>query len=152
MPPYRGPGLDGIIPARAGSRPRRPSATWRPRDHPRACGEQYNVLLTNDSHTGSSPRVRGAGVERLLQCARARIIPARAGSRARHDPDDHMYGDHPRACGEQYASSSSPLISCGSSPRVRGAAVLPAPLHHDAGIIPARAGSSDLYAPPHVAL
>ena len=51
----------GIIPARAGSRVatyRRSIVLW---DHPRACGEQYNVLLTNDSHTGSSPRVRGAG-------------------------------------------------------------------------------------------
>ena len=30
----------GIIPARAGNRGRARTSAWRPRDHPRACGEQ----------------------------------------------------------------------------------------------------------------
>ena len=50
--------------------------------------------------------------------------------------------DHPRACGEQLASTPPPWDYVGSSPRVRGA--VPDPLRdcEPVGIIPARAGSS----------
>ena len=54
-----------------------------------------------------------------------------------------MSRDHPRACGEQSPSSPPGARGMGSSPRVRGAAALGVDLGRLAGIIPARAGSSD---------
>ena len=94
-------GGEGIIPARAGSSPRRStsgSATW---DHPRACGEQYGLDKLVHDKSGSSPRVRGAGKvgERCATCKW--IIPARAGSSHACAPSSWTWRDHPRACGEQ---------------------------------------------------
>ena len=49
----------GITPARAGkSCPWRPRAIL-PRDHPRACGEKFEILNRFFPRTGSPPRVRG---------------------------------------------------------------------------------------------
>ncbi len=99
--------LDGIIPARAGSRADAHLTEHRRGDHPRACGEQMSSLYTADADLGSSPRVRGA--DRLPRCrALPRgIIPARAGSSRRSCVPCLDLRDHPRACGEQLTSYST---------------------------------------------
>ena len=52
------PGL-GIIPAHAGNT--RCKVVWetQSRDHPRACGEHYNLMFDMQTLMGSSPRMRG---------------------------------------------------------------------------------------------
>ena len=57
----------GIIPARAGSRRHEQCHLEQARDHPRACGEQFDEAMQGFSNTGSSPRVRGAGTRALRQ-------------------------------------------------------------------------------------
>ena len=93
-------------------------------------------------HTGSSPRVRGAGRETSQGRKRHGIIPARAGSSGPAAARSPRTEDHPRACGEQMTMEPQASVGFGSSPRVRGAGAQ----HHvdprPRRIIPARAGSS----------
>ena len=112
----------GIIPARAGSRTRSTARRRRPRDHPRACGEQASLTEQKNSRAGSSPRVRGAASAPTVTIAKTGIIPARAGS--------------------SYALLEEVIGYLGSSPRVRGAEWSTSTSGWRLGIIPARAGSS----------
>ena len=50
-------------------------------DHPRGCGEKRRVLLAVGLAAGSSPRVRGEGVELDAGGGGGGIIPAGAGRR-----------------------------------------------------------------------
>ena len=73
-------GRIGIIPACAGSTTRAVRCVWRPRDHPRMCGEHSYEVCGIAFASGSSPHVRGAlrPLSRLF--ADHGIIPACAGS------------------------------------------------------------------------
>ena len=73
--------VHGIIPACAGSRPCRTTRTSACRDHPRVCGEQPLCARRAMTDSGSSPRVRGAGVLGPPAARADGIIPACAGSR-----------------------------------------------------------------------
>ena len=112
------------------------------RDHPRACGEQPNDDNATYSMEGSSPRVRGAVTNRLVDRHKFGIIPARAGSRSRTGASTSSTRDHPRACGEQAGAWRLAYPDEGSSPRVRGAVEGFMLKDSRFGIIPARAGSS----------
>ena len=72
-----------------------------PSVHPRACGEQLGSHLAFSRMGGSSPRVRGTGLEIPVRVVAERFIPARAGNRPQMSPDMGMHAVHPRACGEQ---------------------------------------------------
>ena len=91
---------------------------------------------------GSSLRVRGAAsiVGRALQGVG--IIPAHAGSSILNAGTVELGRDHPRACGEQFASIAGMSADQGSSPRVRGAGLAGGAQSVRKGIIPACAGSS----------
>ena len=118
----------GIIPARAGSSSDSRGGGFGSGDHPRACGEQAPHCRQVQRRMGSSPRVRGA----VKLCAEFTktigIIPARAGSSSLTRCARLPLWDHPRACGEQGCPVYCSLVRLGSSPRVRGAAlvILPA--------------------------
>ena len=90
-------------------------------DHPRACGEQLTLVAFYFGRQGSSPRVRGAGSKVLHNAHIIGIIPARAGSRNTVCVAVELFGDHPRACGEQRGERGGCDFATGSSPRVRGA-------------------------------
>ena len=130
-----------IIPARAGSSSSRRETPPPSTDHPRACGEQVMTSMTALRSPGSSPRVRGAEEDDVARLRLGRIIPARAGSRARYVARPSCRSDHPRACGEQYVPVAVDDAVTGSSPRVRGADGPHARRHDPPRIIPARAGS-----------
>ena len=49
----------GIIPAYAGNTTTRNPAEWKPRDHPRVCGEHQCKKTERHLAWGSSPRMRG---------------------------------------------------------------------------------------------
>ena len=135
----------GIIPACAGST----IWVWRCcavcRDHPRMCGEHVGRHQRRPGCAGSSPHVRGA-----LDAARDRrleqgIIPACAGSTRRPSALPWRRWDHPRMCGEHRLEIHHHVQSLGSSPHVRGAhgiQILGSDLR---GIIPACAGSTDVW-------
>ena len=91
---------------------------------------------------GSSPRMRGAPVERIEHGLQHGIIPAYAGSTTACRTRCPARRDHPRVCGEHQSPSSIPRVRSGSSPRMRGARGAAGRYLHVHGIIPAYAGST----------
>ena len=132
----------GTIPACAGSTSSascRSSSAW---DHPRVCGEHSASSASATRRAGSSPRLRGAPVERHAPKLQVGIIPACAGSTVLDWHVDRAEGDHPRVCGEHFRASQRERLPSGSSPRVRGAQTLVHAVAALLGIIPACAGST----------
>ena len=138
---------DRIIPAHAGqtSNPRRKS--WKPTDHPRACGANGTRRRPIGTASGSSPRMRGKPRLRLRRLSMGRIIPAHAGQTRKACGCPCTATDHPRACGANSIVTPNLLLPVGSSPRMRGK-------HggrHDrdlpARIIPAHAGQTAVMPP-----
>ena len=113
--------LAGIIPAYAGSTWPRGSCPYRPRDHPRVCGEHVMPSWAPSASAGSSPRMRGARRNRNGIQATEGIIPAYAGSTTCTWPARLSSWDHPRVCGEHVTNRSAYGAIVGSSPRMRGA-------------------------------
>ena len=131
-----------IIPADAGSTGPYWGFAFGSEDHPRGCGEHWSPQRRSRWRGGSSPRMRGALVDHLQGPAVVRIIPADAGSTCAGPVRTLSHWDHPRGCGEHFASGGRSTAMTGSSPRMRGAPV-PAPAHfRHRGIIPADAGST----------
>ncbi len=132
----------GIIPARAGSSPRRRRFPDRSRDHPRTRGEQLLGVPVTMPTWGSSPHARGARGHRWRSHRHPGTIPARAGSTSRGRWRRSRRRDHPRTRGEHVQGDTELELVKGPSPHARGAPV-DAGLHGlVGGTIPARAGST----------
>ena len=132
----------GIIPAYAGSTAgcrRAAGCRW---DHPRVCGEHWNLLSPATLFGGSSPRMRGALVAVLVAGPAAGIIPAYAGSTTALASRFACRWDHPRVCGEHILLHRLQSLFLGSSPRMRGAPRRARIRESHSGIIPAYAGST----------
>ena len=110
-----------FIPACAGSskEPRHP-VTLEP-VHPRVRGEQIRKAILWVAVAGSSPRARGAAQFGPSCRTQKRFIPACAGSRRLTFNQFLTLSVHPRVRGEQLTHRSLKLVTCGSSPRARGA-------------------------------
>ena len=132
----------GIIPACAGSTPRWWIGSVPSRDHPRMCGEHFQVLTTAGVAVGSSPHVRGARKPCRPSHHSSRIIPACAGSTSPPEWQRSKGRDHPRMCGEHHRRPRSKKPTGGSSPHVRGAPARHVCRRWSPGIIPACAGST----------
>ena len=91
---------------------------------------------------GSSPPVRGALWDAQAVGFVAGLIPARAGSTRRRERPKVYGGAHPRPCGEHEKEDRIISASLGSSPPVRGARLSVTDSLDVAGLIPARAGST----------
>ena len=131
-----------IIPAYAGSTARAMSRQVAPWDHPRIRGEHPRRGAGPHRGAGSSPHTRGARYRISRSDPAPRIIPAYAGSTARHPRSRRRPRDHPRIRGEHHAKAFEAWNVQGSSPHTRGA-----PRCRGAGpapgrIIPAYAGST----------
>ena len=111
-------------------------------DHPRACGENFPHLLTLHHNLGSPPRMRGKLVPDPHTISRTRITPAHAGKTAAYSGTYSSFPDHPRACGENFASLIGAAGPDGSPPRMRGKRVPTATAPHAARITPAHAGKT----------
>ena len=122
---------------------------WTPgRDHPRACGEKVTPSRMLVGMSGSPPRMRGKenATGRKVRCTR--ITPAHAGKRILADVRAVQPGDHPRACGEKFASVLVDRCKPGSPPRMRGKVQNVPAEGALGGITPAHAGKSrQRYAP-----
>ena len=88
--------------------------------HPRGCGEQQMAGDHGRVDLGSSPRVRGTGVQLSDYTGGPRFIPAGAGNSRRRHSWCWAAPVHPRGCGEQGSEERMADEQTGSSPRVRG--------------------------------
>ena len=138
----RGRSPPGIIPACAGSTPRRwPRAVpWQ--DHPRMRGEHPTSTTSTTTASGSSPHARGARRRPRFRGTRDRIIPACAGSTDFSSDWGMRCWDHPRMRGEHRHHRRPRQSRRGSSPHARGAQGSNGREATNPGIIPACAGST----------
>ena len=90
--------------------------------------------------TGPSPRVRGSRAQDPRAVRAHGSIPACAGKPPGAPCTCTPTRVHPRVCGEAPAGTSTPILTEGPSPRVRGSRRLPRPAGGPAGSIPACAG------------
>ena len=95
----------GIIPAYAGNTASRRGHCRRIGDHPRVCGEHPYRIIPIPEDMGSSPRMRGTLQHESLHVEHKGIIPAYAGNTQHIITERHLYGDHPRVCGEHLTNS-----------------------------------------------
>ena len=105
------------------------------------CGEQPGSLDAHTPPVGSSPRVRGTVGRSCCEGFQPGIIPACAGNRFHERGINPLNWDHPRVCGEQPSTAITTRTHLGSSPRVRGTAILGLLSCYFIGIIPACAGN-----------
>ena len=111
-------------------------------DHPRICGEKaVSVTLYNGS-MGSPPHMRGKAHHHGIYYGLERITPAYAGKSSEEATDAVWFQDHPRICGEKFASFLNPLRRQGSPPHMRGKVSPQAQFLLPIGITPAYAGKS----------
>ena len=132
----------GIIPADAGSTPRKNCMLSGNTDHPRRCGEHYGHDRSRQARGGSSPQMRGALAVPYLLLTGVGIIPADAGSTPVSAIRVLGSWDHPRRCGEHVILVRLIQIMVGSSPQMRGALVIILLTIYSLRIIPADAGST----------
>ena len=155
---------DRIIPARAGSTHLVLLHTHQPQDHPRSRGVHHPWSAHRPRRRGSSPLARGPLPSVTCIVEPWRIIPARAGSTSlcpirRRGTGDHPRSrgvhsrshlvsipsqDHPRSRGVHPAGYVSGDQTLGSSPLARGPLTNAESARKKAGIIPARAGSTNV--------
>jgi len=131
----------GITPAHAGSIGQSNHLCRRFQDHPRACGEHYNIVYQQPPCEGSPPRMRGASCLYRLHKPKHGITPAHAGSITVIPLKDNPGKDHPRACGEHARTLTDGRSYEGSPPRMRGAFSKQQRQSLVPGITPAHAGS-----------
>ena len=115
-----------ITPAHAGKTTQGRSSAHPTTDHPRACGENCNLLGFRISVSGSPPRMRG--------------------KLAAADPDTVSTRITPRACGENFDICLPRLNFCGSPPRMRGKPRLCKGDFRGVRITPAHAGKTSSHA------
>ena len=130
-----------FIPAHAGnSGPRAARLTPTP-VHPRARGEQRDVLDGLVALPGSSPRTRGTDLRPGQLGRRHRFIPAHAGNSRLCGDCSCSAAVHPRARGEQLYGDGLAHVPAGSSPRTRGTVNLTGSIILPFRFIPAHAGN-----------
>ena len=134
----------GITPAYAGNTASCAARVYRPRDHPRVCGEHICAAVSTSSGIGSPPRMRGTqgAVDGLIE--RAGITPAYAGNTPSRRFCMPCKRDHPRVCGEHHNGETLPPMLKGSPPRMRGTRGCWCDGLARGGITPAYAGNTRL--------
>ncbi len=150
--PYCGlpfPEVSGIIPAHAGLTLRPATNSRRFRDHPRACGAHFKLVVSVYQPAGSSPRMRGSLTSMIFCFLTLGIIPAHAGLTSSLEGGMVISRDHPRACGAHWWLTAVASASRGSSPRMRGSLQVGCLSLSACGIIPAHAGLTNAKAACH---
>ena len=115
----------GSPPPMRGKVPQHSQILSKFQDHPRLCGEKIPRKLFGKSqkgspppmrgkafHTlekyvftlGSPPPMRGKGFKSSVDAGKYRITPAYAGKSYFHENSQRKSQDHPRLCGEKFAS------------------------------------------------
>ena len=133
-----------LIPARAGKTGARAVTGLGRPAHPRAGGENWPCQTRFFLLFGSSPRGRGKQQGRAHGVFQVGLIPARAGKTPWTACSSSTRRAHPRAGGENSPSIPYRAESAGSSPRGRGKLLAVTSAARGAGLIPARAGKTNL--------
>ena len=133
----------GLIPAHAGKTTRCFGSPIWVGAHPRACGENVNLLLMQSRPAGSSPRMRGKQLFSQPWLKVIGLIPAHAGKTFLTACKGRVKEAHPRACGENRRPRGAPTRGAGSSPRMRGKRIKWASAKAWARLIPAHAGKTE---------
>ena len=97
--------FDGIIPMRVGTSIQQAVNDYRTQDHPHACGDKINRLLSLSLCLGSSPCVWGQAPPCIHLFELLRIIPMRVGTSAFNSALKLAALDHPHACGDKSSSA-----------------------------------------------
>ena len=132
----------GITPAHAGKTRSGGRAGVCPRDHPRACGENWEAQSRCSRRVGSPPRMRGKLNQPVPFSCQEGITPAHAGKTFLMRSPLPLSRDHPRACGENSSKLSACPCVMGSPPRMRGKQLPLGGKIADGGITPAHAGKT----------
>ena len=111
--------------------------------HPRACGEHFNCFFSSLFRAGSSPRLRGTLASDEPVGEFFRFIPAPAGNTSMTLCGIKGCAVHPRACGEHMMTRRGPILTVGSSPRLRGTRFFVGRRGVGHRFIPAPAGNTD---------
>ena len=133
---------DGITPAYAGKSPQNYTLKFKTPDHPRLCGEKFDMMKTTGKVKGSPPPMRGKVFDLPKQTFQDRITPAYAGKSRRITSSFSSMRDHPRLCGEKLCFVCCRGLAAGSPPPMRGKAFGVSRCRSYARITPAYAGKS----------
>ena len=136
-------GVNGLIPAHAGSTLRSVLALLPERAHPRSRGEHPYTVYPESNEKGSSPLTRGALTVPVTVAPTSGLIPAHAGSTPSLSSPRVGTRAHPRSRGEHHAQGLIRPTGRGSSPLTRGAPATLVSGDGVVGLIPAHAGSTD---------
>ena len=109
-----------ITPAHAGKTLPNRKKHEKKKDHPRACGENFQAQLKVRQPPGSPPRMRGKPLHAFFSINLRRITPAHAGKTNMLLAVRKSIWDHPRACGENAQMGRMRDVNLGSPPRMRG--------------------------------
>ena len=89
-------------------------------DHPRLCGEKWQMSPSAPSKTGSPPPMRGKAEQQVSGENHGRITPAYAGKSRTGNSWTRRHRDHPRLCGEKMCHCLNVSETEGSPPPMRG--------------------------------
>ena len=92
---------------------------------------------------GSPPPMRGKDIKKGPDRSCQRITPAYAGKSFFADFRSNLSWDHPRLCGEKFASYGTSIAPTGSPPPMRGKVFFQPLAKSLGGITPAYAGKSE---------
>ena len=109
-----------ITPAWAGKRREQEPCQRSRKDHPRVGGEKVTHNTDRKSRSGSPPRGRGKGIQRVVLFITRRITPAWAGKSSTLTKSFPAIQDHPRVGGEKFYVDEVLPGDTGSPPRGRG--------------------------------
>ena len=136
-----------IIPARAGFTLPRGRRPWASPDHPRSRGVYIVADVGDSTEGGSSPLARGLLTPDISRRKQPRIIPARAGFTGVTHSGCRVCPDHPRSRGVYPVGVLRVGPGGGSSPLARGLRLWTTRCRPGLGIIPARAGFTQINQP-----
>ena len=137
-------GPAGLIPAREGNTGRLQKAVASRWAHPRSRGEHKVTPYAPCFCSGSSPLARGPRADGLADAALGGLIPARAGNTWFRAGCALIRRAHPRSRGEHRQLKTDDLLALGSSPLARGTRIFGGPHDDYSGLIPARAGNTQV--------
>jgi len=103
-----------------GNTPRTSSGNWSSSVHPHACGEHGTIYVYDTRTGGSSPRMWGTHVSRVMDDASWRFIPTHVGNTRSLHFVPLVPPVHPHACGEHGGAEPGKSGNIGSSPRMWG--------------------------------
>ena len=108
------------IPAHAGKTESNANANQVFQEHPRARGENANLIKSLIEALGTSPRTRGKLLQSVTVLLTNRNIPAHAGKTMPRTTSGRITQEHPRARGENKHRHHNIVRNVGTSPRTRG--------------------------------